>query len=223
MKSLKALILSLFILSLTVFGVVGCIEPKAYEATPNEYFTFTELADGSYSIKAKDVTNLPEKLYIPEEYNDKSVSQIDAKGFMSASITELCLPSNVKVVGANAFNDCKNLSKIYFNKGLVEIGAGAFYGCSSLAELNLPSSLTTIGDRAFVGVTIRRLNLPEKVQTIGVSAFEYCANLNSVYIGHNVSKIGENAFNGISESAEFEISASNAYYRLDENGKLVKQ
>ncbi|MBR3863871.1 MAG: leucine-rich repeat domain-containing protein [Clostridia bacterium] len=223
MKSLKALILSLFILSLTALGVVGCIEPKTYEATPNEYFTFTELADGSYSVKAKDVTNLPEKLYIPEEYNGNSISQIDAKGFMSATIIELCLPSNVKVVGANAFNDCKNLSRIYFNKGLVEIGVGAFYGCTALEELNLPSSLVTIGERAFVSLAIRRLDLPEKVQTIGVSAFEYCTKLNSVYIGHNVREIGENAFNGISESAEFEISASNAYYRLDENGKPVKQ
>ncbi len=219
MKSLKALILSLVIFSLTVLGFAGCIEPKTYNATDNKYFIFTELADGTYSIKAKDVADLPKELYIPEEYEGKSVSQIEAKGFMSATISELCLPSNIKIVGDNAFNDCKNLSIIYFNRGLVEIGVGAFYGCISIEELNLPSSLKIIKERAFVGASIRRLNLPEKVETIGVSAFEYCSSLVSVYIGHNVSEIGENAFSGLNEAVEFEISASNQYYRLDENGK----
>ena len=222
MKSIKRLVLLLLVLSLTVLSFTGCIEPKTYEATDDSYFVFEELQDKTYSIKAADVSNLPEKVYIPKEYNGKSVSMIDDNAFMMAEITELYIPSNVTLIGVNAFNGCESLAKIYFTKGLEKIDNGAFYGCSSLKELSLPSSLKYIGDSAFVGIAITRLNLPEKVEVIGSSAFAYCANLTSVYIGHNAHTIAENAFNGVNSAVEFEISGSNQYYCLDSNGKLVK-
>lgn len=223
MKSFKALLISVIIASLTVLGFSGCIEPKTYQATSDDLFNYTLLEDGTYAISAKDVAALPESVYIPKEYEGKAVSTIAEGAFKNAMITELCLPSNIKVVSKNAFNGCKSLAKVYFYKGLVEIQAGAFYGCVALEQLNLPSSLQIIGESAFVGCAIRKLSLPEKVVSIGSTAFAYCSNLASVYIGHNVSEIAENAFVGVSEEVEFEISASNAYYKLDENGNIVKK
>ena len=222
MKSLKRITLLLLVLLLTVISFTGCIDAKAYEATETKYFSYELLENGTYSIKAKDISNLPERLYIPEEIDGITVSTIEAEGFVAANITELCIPGNIKVVGDNAFNGCVNLSKLYIYRGVTTIGNGAFYGCVLIKNLNLPSTLKTIGNSAFVGLAITQLNLPEKVETIGELAFAYCASLVKVYIGHNVTEIGENAFYAISDAVEFEISASNETYKLVD-GKPVKK
>ena len=57
--------------------VWGYVKP-----TDESYFTFTEQTDGTYSIKAADVSNLPSEVGIPSTYNGKAVTAIDEKSFL---------------------------------------------------------------------------------------------------------------------------------------------
>lgn len=59
------------------------------------------------------------------------------------------IPAKVKIIGENAFKECKYLKDIVLPEGLVALEDGAFQGCDFLKELKLPISLVEIGDNAF--------------------------------------------------------------------------
>ena len=66
-----------------------------------------------------------------------------------AGFSSVHLPSTLKVIDAQAFNNQSRLMNINFPEGLVSIGEQAFYNCGSLIKIDLPSSLQTIGAKAF--------------------------------------------------------------------------
>ena len=221
MKRLKKLITLALTLCVLTVAFSGCIQPKTYTPSDENLFEFVLLDNGSYSVAVKAGATLPETVYLPKTYNEKAVTVVAAGAFIGSGVKNVCIPSNIKTVGENAFYGCESLESVYFYKGVEEIQAGAFYNCKGLKELNLPSSLKVIGNSAFCNISISRLKLTEKVESVGEFAFAYCGDLISVYISHSVSSLASNAFVGINEKAEFEISASNAYYKLDENGLPV--
>ena len=221
MKILKKVIALFIIACLSTVLLTGCIDAKAYEGSDESLFEFVLLEDGTYSVCAKDVSELPESVSVPKTYNEADVTVIAENAFKGASIKEVRIPSTIKVVSNSAFYGCVNLTTVYFYKGVEEIGAGAFYGCKGIKQLSLPSSLKVIGDSAFCNTSITNLTLTEKVETVGNLAFAYCSDLTKVYISHSVSSLASNAFVGANSELQFEISASNAYYKLDENGKPV--
>lgn len=87
---------------------------------------FTELADGTYSVKAKDVTTLPSVIAIPWEYNGRAVTAIGDYAFYACTdITEVTIPNSITAIGMYAF---------FANR---------------LASVVIPSSVTTMGEKAF--------------------------------------------------------------------------
>lgn len=86
--------------------VWGYVKP-----TDDIYFTFTELADGTYSIKAKDVNNLPSKIGIPSSYKGKAVTSIDSSAFRDCkNLISIVIPDSVTSIGDNAFRNCSQLT-----------------------------------------------------------------------------------------------------------------
>lgn len=220
MKTVKSLVLSLMIVVLALNCLACDMQAKVYEASDLKYFTFSEV-EGGYAVSAKAVGSLPETLAIPEEYEGKAVVAISDGAFEGANIQKLIVPKSVLKIGKRAFANC-SMSSIYFFSGVTQIDVAAFYGCASLQRLNLPASLTAIGDSAFNSCTlINTLKLPEKLLTVGTSAFANCLSLESVYIPRRVQSIGNYAFSNCAEGIEFEISAGNEYYKLDQNGLPV--
>lgn len=55
----------------------------------------------------------------------------------------------VKIIGAEAFKDCKSLTNVTIPDSVTSIGAWAFHGCKSLTNITIPDSVTTIGKSAF--------------------------------------------------------------------------
>ena len=111
------------------------VEPELI-STPDEYFEFTLREDGTYSIKAKDVNNMPSEVVIPSTYNGKAVTSIGNYAFASCSSLEsVTIPNSVKFVGNYAFQSCSSLESVVIGDSVITIGNYAFASCSSLTEV----------------------------------------------------------------------------------------
>lgn len=121
-----------------------------YKLTDESLFTFTEQTDGTYSVKATDVTNLPNEVGIPFSYNGKAVTAIDENAFDSATINKVVIPEGVTRIGNGAFDNCKRLLNVSLPNTLAEIGGWAFRDCTALTSIVIPIGVTTIGTWAFL-------------------------------------------------------------------------
>ena len=116
-----------------------CSTCGSKEKTPDEYFTFNELTGGTYSVKAKDVSNIPTKVIIPQEYNGKAVTTIDTNAFKDAkNLAEIVIFDNIKYIYDGAFYNCINLTSVVIPDSVTSIGTNVFRGCNNLTEITLP-------------------------------------------------------------------------------------
>jgi len=72
-------------------------------------------------------------------------------GTPGMSLLSIILPSNLAVIGAEAFFGCTALNDIILPNTLTTLGTAAFKGCTSLPGITLPASVTAIGAEAFFG------------------------------------------------------------------------
>lgn len=67
---------------------------------------------------------------------------------------------------------------------------------SKLTAITLPNNIVTCGVGAFFGSSIRNINLPNKMTNISYALFQHCRNLEVVYLGENIERLGEYCFDG---------------------------
>ena len=149
------------------------------EHTPYEYFFFTLLDDGTYSIAAKDKNNMPAEVVLPSTYNGKAVTTIgDYAFYYCSSLTEIVIPDSVTSIGYFAFSYCYSLTSVVMPDSVTSIGDGAFRECHSLTSVVMPDSVTSIGNGAFYYCySLTSVVIPDSVTSIGDSAFESCNKL----------------------------------------------
>lgn len=124
--------------------------PVVWGYKVEELFTFTEQADGTYSVKAKNVSNLPSVVGIPWEYNGKAVTVIEDNAFKNATtVTKVVIPSGVTSIGSNAFEGCTNLTEINIPSTVTTIKSYAFSDCESLPTIIIPNQVTTMEHYVF--------------------------------------------------------------------------
>lgn len=88
---------------------------------------------------------------------------------------EYYIRKGVKVIGNNAFSECRSLTNINIPNSVTNIGDGAFAGCKLLTKIDIPDSVTNIGDKAFLRCTLLiKINIPDSVTNIGDKVFGYC-------------------------------------------------
>ena len=112
------------------------------------------------------------------------------------SIQSIVIGDQITQIGRYAF-PWTACSTIKFGKNVRSIGAEAFNGCRNLSgDLTLPDSVQIVGDRAFSGCTGLNgtLTLGSSLQTIGAGAFHYCPFSGDLVIPDNVTSIGDSAF-----------------------------
>jgi len=59
------------------------------------------------------------------------------------------IPVSVTTIGANAFEQCSNLTSIVIPSSVTSIERSSFQDCSGLTTITIPSSVTSIGNAAF--------------------------------------------------------------------------
>jgi hypothetical protein len=150
-----------------------------YKPTDDSYFTFTEQEDGTYSVVAKDSTNMPNEVYIPLTYNGRGVTALGYKAFNNCyNITKIVLPESIKTIGSTAFQNCEALTEVNIPSGVTEIGDYTFFNCKALTTVTIPSGVTSIGELAFANCSaMTSIVIPASVTTIGMQAFFNSRNL----------------------------------------------
>ena len=107
---------------------------------------------------------------------------------------EFSIPSNVKVISANAFFGASNLEHIILPNGLKTIGSFAFYYCNKLQEIEIPKSVKVIERSAFERTTIKNCIIPDGVQELCPKTFFKSEELISVVLPGTITKIGAQVF-----------------------------
>lgn len=73
----------------------------------------------------------------------------------------IIIPETVKIIGDEAFRDCKSLRSIIIPDGVKKIGFSAFRNCNQFQSVTLPKNLSTIGEAAFKSCReLTEVNIP---------------------------------------------------------------
>lgn len=72
---------------------------------------------------------------------------IGGSAFSGSAITEIEIPTSVRVIGARAFFNCKNLKSVKMTWGVEEIEAEAFANCENLENFDMSTDIKLLGER----------------------------------------------------------------------------
>ncbi len=122
--------------------------------------------------------------------------EISNAAFRETPITEITIPSSVKIVGGSAFQFCKKLTKVVFEGTQLEKINGCFHGCTALQSVKFPRSVKEgfSYDMFCECTNLVSVTLPEDLPEIPESTFEGCTKLTTVVIPASVKKICGGAF-----------------------------
>lgn len=153
-----------------------------YETTVG--IKYKTIEDANYCLIESVYPDLTGEVYVGAFYNGKRVL-----GVMDG-----------------AFENCKDITKIYMLDGIITIGENAFAGCESLEEIVLPRTLVNLRTNAFKGcASLKEIELPDTLKNIGKDAFANCRSLESVIMSPALEVIGNGAFQGCTALKEIEL------------------
>lgn len=225
-----------FAFILSIFLLVGCVEPAASAAafsqlkssgepvvygiaqsgTCGETATW-ELSDegvltisGSGAISDTGAHDMPWKDLrndITSIVIDEGITRIGNWVFHSCTeAISVSLPSTLKEIGEQSFLSCSKITQVMLPSGLKSIGGGAFYYCYSLTSLTIPGGVENFTD-AFGFSGLRTLVLEEGIDSVDDYAFCGCYDLKNVTLPSTVKRIGKYAFSNCSSLANLDIPA----------------
>ena len=184
----------------------------------SQYMTINLSAPGTLGNEAlAHVSTLPEMHYLrlsgkmnASDWNDISkmtglyaidmtnvdIETIPVKAFTNTSIRFVDLPTKLKTIGDNAFDDRLLTGPLVLPEGLDSIGKQAFQK-NFITEVTIPESVRAIGQSAFYyNQSLKSVTLNNSMETINRSLFNSCNKLAVVRGGRNVKIVDQSAFAG---------------------------
>lgn len=165
------------------------------------------------SIKSDYSTVMPKNLIVSEGITNIGLSafldcnsltnvqlpstlrSIEPKAFAKTNIETIDIPNSVTDIGKAAFARCTNLKSINISENLTSLGDQVFQGTMSLNELDLSKTkLTTISYGLINDSNVKKVILPNTINSIGKVAFYKCEKLDNIIIPDSVKSIGNSAF-----------------------------
>ena len=130
--------------------------------------------------------------------------------YYAQSITNITIPSTVTTIGAGAFYYLNNTTFNLTPSSIKTVEDDGFFRCSKL-NYDFELTQTTLAERAFQYSGITGISLPNIV-TIGsgsnTGVFYSCANLRTIDIGPNCTKIYPRKFNTITNLEKLIVRAT---------------
>ena len=144
-----------------------------------------------------------------------TVTELSKKAFQGANkLTSMIIPSNVKIIGNEAFRNMTGLETVTFENPsqVTELKADVFRACDKLKEVMLPASITTIASAFYECKALEKITIPNgsKLKTIEASAFATNTKLkNFIFEGScELETINFNAFANAKELESFNFPKS---------------
>ena len=103
------------------------------------------------------------------------------------------ISNTIKIIGIQAFADCKGLTTIVVPNSVTMISEGAFAE-SGLKEIILPNSIEYIGEYSFQNTHLRTITIPKSIIEIAKVAFSGNDSLISIYLEDGIGIINDDAF-----------------------------
>ena len=209
--------------------------PGLYQSGTNTLLmTWDELIyEDILSVDAKTIFSAQADMLAGDLVLSSDITNIEREAFLGCSgLTSVAIAkaSKLTTIGANAFQECENLTGVELPDGVTTIGDNAFYGCSELASIEIPSSVVSIGKKAFgdcsklmekeggviylgkwaVGYDTPQTNYVLRKDTVGIAAaaFYESKTIESIDIPEGVVVIGAAAFNECTNLSSLEIPSS---------------
>lgn len=188
------------------------------ETIESMYMTINLSAPGTLGVEAlSHVNTLPEVRALrlsgkmnASDWNDISkmtglmvidmtnadIETIPASAFTNTAIRFVDLPTKLKTIGDNAFDNRYLTGPLVLPEGLDSIGKEAFQH-NYITEVTIPASVRGIGQAAFYdNQYLQSATLNNNMETIVRSLFNNCKKLAVVHGGKNVKNIVYRAFYG---------------------------
>lgn len=217
------------------------IKKKAFSESEIKSFTITsevEKIDGIFNF----VCNL-NKFFIPhinqnikfldsEEKivvgkSDTSSTTYDVLLFACRDIEKAFIPSSIKEISRNAFDDCKKLKIVEFseNSQLHTIGSHAFAKCS-VEKIKLPSSVMHLKSYCFSNCkNLKAIEISEDSQLLSIDLWAFMGTaIKTLYIPPKLECLKDRWFDGLNELENIIISPENKHFGFpDEEHKLFAE
>ena len=181
----------------------------------NVYYdgTIEDWCNITFSVLDSNPMSYATNFYILDENGT-----IENNGRNYKLLTELEIPSTVKLIGNYQFYRFNQFTGITIPDSVTSIGSYAFEYCRSLTNITLPNSITSIGKYAFCGCTsLTSITIPNSVTSIGNSAFYNCSSLENVYYDGTIEDWCNITF---SDEYSNPMNKATKFYILDENGDI---
>jgi len=88
----------------------------------------------------------------------------------------------VTIIGAMAFYEKGNITRVILPKGVTKIEYNAFFNCTNLTGVTIPDTVTIIEPYAFIWSGITTVTIPKSVVYIGGGAFGGCTRLTAINV-----------------------------------------
>lgn len=136
--------------------------------------------------------------YVFHESLDKLLKNPFAYAFPSTNelYGVINIPKQVEIIGFGAFSNCPKVYGSLDLSNIKTIGAYAFQNDIGIDELKLNKDLESIGGSAFIGCSNLngKLIIPNKITTISNSSFRKCSSFNGLELPEGLLIIEDNSF-----------------------------
>ncbi len=135
-----------------------------------------------------------------------NLSVLPEQAFANAvTLNSIKLPANIKEIGNSAFNNCSELSSIYF-PSVTKLGSYVFDGCHKLTGISL-SNILNFSEYALANCGIKAVSLNNSLIGLPKGLFSNCKNLYE-FVNENITYLSDETFAGCSSLRKVKVSPS---------------
>jgi len=135
-----------------------------------------------------------DRIIVPKEIDGYPVVSIGKSAFKNATISELILPSSLIGIMEDAFEGCKNLTKLDLPEGLLYLGDNCFAN-SGLDSIVFPNSIKEISSSCCSNCQeLSNVVFGNKLKIISNLAFGNCSKLRRISLPEGIEEIGYCSF-----------------------------